>query len=135
MDEGEFAACVEMRMRVMVGDFAMSGPASMTDARSSGRRLFRHELRQIGDASRAFAGFDMVAVHNRHAGGVVAAIFEAAQTIEQDGRSLRSSDIANNSAHKLRSDRDTNALRISKRAAKAGGERFPCKKVARKAWA
>ena len=39
VDERDFAAGVEMRMRVFVVDFAVRGPASVTDAVGSGGRF------------------------------------------------------------------------------------------------
>ena len=49
----------------------------------------------------------MIAVDNRHPGGVVAAIFEPAQPIEQDGRRFRSADVTDDATHKLGRKRDT----------------------------
>ena len=53
------------------------------------------------DAAGAFARLDMVAIDDRHAGGIVAAVFEPAQPINQDGRGLRSTDISNDATHKI----------------------------------
>ncbi len=62
--ERQFPGRVEMRMGVLIGRLSVSGPARVADAESSGRRLFRHEFSERGDASGALAGFD-AARHQR----------------------------------------------------------------------
>ena len=99
--EGEFAALVEMRMRILIGRFAVRRPASVADAVSARRGRFGEELREPGDAAGAFARLDMLAINDRDPGGIVTAIFEAAQTIEQDGRCFRTSDVSDNATHGL----------------------------------
>jgi hypothetical protein len=42
VDERQFAAGVEVRVRVLVGDFAMRGPACVTDAKRAGDRFLPH---------------------------------------------------------------------------------------------
>ena len=59
----------------------------------------RHEFPERGDAPGALARFDVIAINDRDAGGIVAAIFEAAQTIEKDGRCLRPADVTDNATH------------------------------------
>ena len=99
MDERQFSAGVEMRVSILIGRLSMRGPASVTDAVRSGGRLFRHQLSEFRDSPGAFARFDVLPINDRDAGGIVAAIFEAAQTIEQDGSCLRTSDVSNNATH------------------------------------
>ncbi len=97
--EGELPALVEMRMRILVGRLAMRRPARVTDAVMPRRRLLRHELAEIRDTAGAFARLDPFAVDDRDAGGIVAAIFQPAQTVQQDGPRFRAPDVANNAAH------------------------------------
>ena len=51
----------------------------------------------------------MVAIDDRDPGGIVAAIFQPAQTIEQDGSCFRSTDVSDDATHKLGRKRDTDA--------------------------
>ena len=67
VDERQFPARVEMRMGVLIGRFAVGGPAGVADAESAGRRLFRHQFSERGDAPGAFARLDAVAVDDRDA--------------------------------------------------------------------
>src|SRR4051794_10431260 len=62
MDKREFAALVEMRMSILISWLAVRCPASVTDAVSARRGRFGKELREAGDTSRTFAGFNMIAV-------------------------------------------------------------------------
>src|SRR5437764_2567941 len=97
--ERELSRGVEVRMRVLVGRLSMSRPAGVADAISTGERFRRHELAELGDASGAFPGLNAIAVYDRDAGGIVAAIFKAAQTIEENGSGLRTSDVSNYATH------------------------------------
>ncbi len=99
MHEGQPAGRIEMGMRVLVGRFAVRGPAGVADAVGAGGRPFGHQFPQLGDPARAFPRLDLVTVDDRDAGGVVAAIFQAAQTIQKNGRCLRTSDVTDNPAH------------------------------------
>jgi hypothetical protein len=47
-----------------------------------------NEFGERGDAASALARFNVIVVNNGDARGIVSAIFEAAQPIEQDGRGL-----------------------------------------------
>ena len=109
VDQRELAAGVEMRMRILVGDFAVRRPARVADAEKF-RLAALPPSTSTSSAMRpahlrvsTWLPFD-----NRDAGGVVAAIFETAQPVEQDGSRLRASDVANNPAHDSDSERDTN---------------------------
>ena len=99
MDERQFSAGVEMRVRILIGGFAVRGPTSVADTVGAGRRLVRHELSERRDPAGALPRVYAVAIHNRHARGVVAAIFQTAQTIEQNGRRFRTPDVTDNAAH------------------------------------
>jgi hypothetical protein len=44
VDQCQLAAGVEVWMRVLVGDFAVRGPACVTDAERTGDRFLPHEL-------------------------------------------------------------------------------------------
>ena len=99
VDEGEAARRVEMRVRVLIGRFPVRGPAGVADAEGAGRRPLRHEFSELGNSAGAFARLNLVAVHDRDAGGVVAAIFQTPQTIQEDRGRLGAPDVTDYATH------------------------------------
>jgi len=97
--ECQFPSRVEMRMGVLVRWLSMRRPPSVAYTESSVRRFFRHEFSQLSDSPGALARFDAIAVNDRNPRGIVTAIFQAAQPIEQDGSCLRTSDVSDNATH------------------------------------
>jgi len=53
-----------VRMCVLVGDFAVCGPACVTDAKRTGDRFLPHELCERRDPTRTFARFQTAPVYN-----------------------------------------------------------------------
>jgi hypothetical protein len=104
VDESEAPVRVEVRVRVLVGRLSVGSPPRVADSESSGRRSFSHQFSERCDPPGALAGFYLVAVDDRDPGGVIAAIFKPAQTIEKDGRSFRSTDVTDNATHKGKRD-------------------------------
>ena len=100
--ECQLPSRVEVRVGVLIGRLSMCGPARVADAESSGRRLLRHEFCERSDSPGALARFDVLAITDRNPGGIVAAIFEATQTVEQDGSCFRTSDVTDNATHEER---------------------------------
>src|SRR6476661_1541795 len=98
----DFSTLVKMRMRIFVGHFSMSSPARVADAVLPAGRFLGHESGQVRDPSGTLARFDLLPVYDGNAGGVVAAIFEAAQAVQKYGRSFCAADISDNSTHNLR---------------------------------
>ena len=99
VNEGEFSALVEMGMRILIGWFAMGRPPGVADAIGAGRGIFAHQFGEPGDASRALASLDMVAIDDCHPGGIVTAVFQPAQTIEQNGRGFLFADVSDDATH------------------------------------
>ncbi|MEY2601709.1 MAG: hypothetical protein QOJ36_1028, partial [Verrucomicrobiota bacterium] len=99
VDESDFASGVEVRMGVLIVDFSVRRPTSVTDSVGSGGRFLGNEFGQRSDATGAFAGLDVIAIDDGDAGRVVASILEATKPIEQNGRSLRASDVTDDSTH------------------------------------
>jgi hypothetical protein len=58
-------------------------------------------LGKAGDAPGTFARFDMIAIDDRDPGRIIAAVLETAQSIKQDGRGFRFSDVSDNATHDL----------------------------------
>src|SRR2546430_7013321 len=100
--KSDFSALVKVRMGVFVGHFSMSSPARVADAVLPARRFLGHESGQVRDPSGTLARFDLLPVYDGNAGGVVAAIFEAPQAVQEYGRRFCAADISDNSPHNFR---------------------------------
>ena len=98
MDHGDGAGLV--RMGVGLGRAAMRGPARMADADMALERGLIEEFAQIIEFADGAADFKMATrVERGNAGGVVTAVFEPAQSTEQDRGDLARADIADYSTH------------------------------------
>ncbi len=106
----ELSAFVEMRMRIVIRHAPVRGPARVTDADAAFDRLVLDQRREICNAPHALADFDAAAIQRGDARGVIAAIFQPAQPIEEDGSRVCFADVANNAAHKARKVADFRAL-------------------------
>src|SRR6476646_1408192 len=95
----DFSTLVKVRMRVFVGHFSMSSPARVADAVLPRGRFLGHQFGKVRDPSSTLARFDLLPVYDGNAGGVVAAIFEAAQAVQEYGRRFCAPDISDNSTH------------------------------------
>ncbi len=99
VDDGE-AVVRDVRMRVALGRHAVRRPARVRDAELAvGRirvdRVLQHLHLADGAQALEFGG----AVQYGDAGGVVAAVFEPAQSLHQDGDDVALSDRSDDSAH------------------------------------
>ena len=97
VDDGE--ALRGMWMRVMFGRSAVSGPASVADADRAGEGFAREpgfEIAQLalGTPARKLPGFE-----RGDAGGVLGAIFEPLERLDQQTRDRFAAENAYNSAH------------------------------------
>ncbi len=102
VDDDESAAAVAVGMGVFFGGAAVGGPAGMADAEGAveGR---------IGDGDFEIAELSWGAAQGKtfgttgygDAGGVVAAVFEAAEAFNNDGDDRLRSDVTNDSTHRL----------------------------------
>ena len=95
VDDGDVARAIDVRMRVQVVRPSMRRPARMGEA--DGRRW--RDVEQGGAQVAELAGSLLdeelaVGGHERDAGRVVAAILQARQALEQDGRGLTRPDVA-----------------------------------------
>jgi hypothetical protein len=99
-----------MRMSVFFGGTSVGGPAGVADAISAFERFGADHVFKI--AQLAFCPPDLKAVTvtaDGNAGGVVPAIFELAQTLNDDGNYLLFSDIADDATHRVLSWTDYRA--------------------------
>src|SRR2546423_8721099 len=99
----DFSALVKVRMRVFVGHFSMSSPARVADAVLPRGRFLGHQFGKVRDPSGTLARLDLLPVYDGNAGGIVAAIFEAAQRVQEYGGRFYAAQISNSSTHNFRS--------------------------------
>src|SRR3954471_15373121 len=93
------AIVAHVRMRVSFRRDAMGGPASVSDANIAMHSgLCRHFGKRGNPAGTAQAM--QPAVDYRDTGGIVTAVFQLAQSLQQDRHYVSPSDGANDSAHK-----------------------------------
>ena len=85
---GNFVAG-EMRVGVAFARCAMGGPAGVGDAEAAAQGLLLLGLFQLGDLAGAAQAHQLaIAVDDRDAGAVIAAVFQALEAFEQDRRDV-----------------------------------------------
>ena len=106
VDHCDPAARVEVRVGVFVRRRAVCGPAGVADTHLAGSGPGIQDLaKTFIDLSFFLARLQFRAVQHAQAGAVVAAVFEPAQPLQEDGRRLLLADVAYNAAHKSSSCR------------------------------
>ena len=93
------AAAVDVRVRVLVGRVSVRGPPGVPDPDVAVDRMPLHELREAGELARRLAHLDAAAVHDGDACGIVAAVLQPAQAVQQDRHSRPLTNIAHDAAH------------------------------------
>ena len=99
VNDDDPAGAVAMRVRVLFGGAAVRGPARVAEAVDAAERLVRDHLLEVRELAGAAANVDAVAVDDRHAGRVVAAILEPPQALDEDGDDGLVADVADDAAH------------------------------------
>jgi hypothetical protein len=97
MDDRDAAAGV--RMGIGLGGGAMGGPAGMADAGTPAQRAFLQHFGQLVELPGRAAALDGAIHQGGDAGAVIAAIFQAAQRLDQDGGHFPRARDADNAAH------------------------------------
>jgi len=100
MDDSELPALIEVRVRVLICHKAMRCPPGVPDPDTPMRRVLLNKLRQTGDPSCTLAEFHSSGRKRCNAGGVISAIFQTAQTINQDWGCFSTANVADYPAHK-----------------------------------
>src|SRR5262249_54020374 len=90
---------VPVRVGVLFRRAAVGGPARVTDAVVAGDRVVVDGIFERRELAGASSQLDISVVHDRHAGRVIAAIFEAPQSVDQNRDDLFGADIADDPAH------------------------------------
>ena len=96
----DFPGAIAMRMRIFFSGAAVRGPARVADAIDPIYGVFAEHFLEIAQLSGCTANFELaIVVHNGDPRGIIAAIFEAAQAVQNQRNNFFRSDITNNSAH------------------------------------
>ena len=88
-----------VRVGVGGGRGAVGGPAGMADADRGLHRVLGQDGLQIADLALAAAAFDMAVDHGGDPGGIIAAVFQPLQAVDQTGNDGAVSRDADDAAH------------------------------------
>ena len=92
-------AVADVRMRVAFGHPAMGGPARVADAERRVEAFGDRRGFHLGDAAGTAHAAHGLAIDHRDAGGIVAAIFQPLEAIDQQGHHVTIGDGTDDSAH------------------------------------
>ena len=92
-------AIVRVGVGIGLGRLAVSRPAGVADADGAADRLALQKRAQVAELALGAAALDLAVDQGRHAGGIVAAILEPLESVEQQGRDRRRSDDSDDPAH------------------------------------
>ena len=97
--DGEAIVTARERVRVGLRRPAVGGPARVADAGRGGRAVQPRDLLEDAQVADGAHDFEFVAVDQRDAGRVIAAVLEALESADQKGLAETPSGIADDSAH------------------------------------
>ena len=101
MNDDDAATAIAMRVCVFFGGTAVRGPTCVTNAVGTIDRILSQDLFEVAQLAFGPANLQLVILVNRcNAGGIVAAIFKLAQTLDDQGYDLFVSDVSDYSTHK-----------------------------------
>src|SRR5271166_17884 len=102
VDDHDLSGAVTVRMRVFFGGTSVRGPARVADSVGAVERLQADDLFQVAQLALGAPHLQAISIAgNGNAGGVISAIFETAQAIQDDRHNSLVSDVSNNPAHKV----------------------------------
>ena len=93
---------IPMGVCIGVGRGSVGRPAGVTDADRSLRRLCSQEVFEVGDLALGLADVDRAVGHG-NAGGVVPAVLESLEAVDEDRACILRPDISHDPAHRARS--------------------------------
>ena len=91
-----------MRVGVVLGRPAVGGPAGVADAGLAARAALREPRLEVRELALGAAALELAALERRDAGGIVAAIFEPLERIDQLLRHRGASQNADDAAHAVK---------------------------------
>ena len=92
-------AMADVRMRIAFGHAAVGGPAGVADAEGGVEALGDRRGFHLGDAAGAAHAAHGFAIDHRDAGGIVAAVFQPLEPIDQQRDHITIGDGTDDSAH------------------------------------
>ncbi len=96
------ARAIAVRVRVLLGRSPVRRPARVADAVGAVERLQTNGLFQVTELALGAADVERVPlVHDRNPGGIIPAIFELPQPVEDDRHDLFVSDVTDDATHIL----------------------------------
>ena len=100
MDDGDLAVLGDVRVGVDIVRFAVGGPAGMADAERAGQLCAAVGLGdQVLQTALGLCDLQNAVLLHADARGVIAAVFQTAKAVQQNGRRLFAADISNDSTH------------------------------------
>jgi len=100
VDQRQLAGAIGVGMGVDVVRAAVGGPAGVGDARVAGRRATVELLGEVAELAGLFLHEDVTGIgQQRDARRVIAAVLQAAQPVQQDGRRVTRADVTDDAAH------------------------------------
>jgi hypothetical protein len=99
VDDDERAVTVGVRMGVLFGRTAVSRPAGVTDAERARQRPLTEDTFEILEPAGGAAHVQGAVVEDRDARGVVAAILESLQSLDDDADRALVPDVSDDSTH------------------------------------
>src|SRR5947209_5907186 len=101
MNDDHSASAIAMRVGIFFGRTAMRGPARVAHAVRAIDGVFSQDRFEVAQLAFGPANLQLVIfVNGGNAGGIVAAIFKLAQTLDDQGYDLFVSDVSDYSTHK-----------------------------------
>ena len=98
--DDDFAGAIAMRMRVFFGGAPVRGPARVADAVDSIERSGANRLFEIAQLAGRAPDLELAVVANdRDSGGIISAIFQALEAVEDEGHNTLRADVADDAAH------------------------------------
>lgn len=99
VNEVEFSRLVCVRVGIIARHRAVRRPAGVADSSLAVDGKFFDFRGEIGNAADGFSHLDAAGVQEGQTSRIIAAVFEAAKSVEQDGKGIRGADIGDNSTH------------------------------------
>ena len=131
VNDDDLAGAVAVRMRVLLGRTAVRRPARVPHTVEPIDRLHANGLFQVRELPCRAAQRDAFRADDRHAGGVVAAIFHAAKSLEKNRDDGLAADVSDDSAHTFSPSVGLSCVPPTRRHLSAARGQYPARRRAR----
>src|SRR2546423_625799 len=99
VDDDDLSGAVAVGMGVFLGGPAVGGPAGVADAVGAVDGRFLQGFFEIAELAGGTANFELAVLNDSDTGRVIAAIFELAESFNDDRYNFFRADVADNAAH------------------------------------